>query len=235
MDRLQHLLCRFNDIKLAPAESQTMSFEGYGAVFGNVDAYGDVIEPGAFASYLSDAQSGKQAWPAMLLQHGGWGITAEDMMPAGVWTDLAEDGKGLKSAGTLADIPKARDAYTLMKMQPRPAIDGLSIGYFAREWSERSKPDEPRRRIKRIDLVEISLVTFPANGKARVQGIKSIGETEREIEGWLMRDAGLSRREARIAINQGFKALIGMQDAAGELDELAALIRHNTQTLAQGA
>lgn len=50
-----------------------------------------------------------------------------------------------------------------------------------------------------------------------------------------MRDAGLSRREARIAINQGFKALIGMQDAAGELDELAALIRHNTQTLAQGA
>lgn len=235
MDRLQHVLCRFNDIKLAPPESQTMSFEGYGAVFGNVDAYGDVIEPGAFAAYLSDAQNEKQAWPAMLLQHGGWGMTAEDLMPAGVWTDLGEDGKGLKSAGTLADIPKARDAYTLMKMKPRPAIDGLSIGYYAREWSERSKPDEPRRRIKRIDLVEISLVTFPANGKARVQGIKAIGETEREIEGWLMRDAGLSRREARIAINQGFKALIGMQDATGELDELAALIRHNTQTLAQGA
>jgi len=235
MERLQHVLCRFNDIKLAPPEAQTMSFEGYGAVFGNVDAYGDVIDPGAFASYLADAQSGKQAWPAMLLQHGGWGMTAEDLMPAGVWTDLAEDGKGLKSAGTLADIPKARDAYTLMKMAPRPAIDGLSIGYYAREWAERSKPEDPRRRIKRIDLVEISLVTFPANGKARVQGIKSIGETEREIEGWLMRDAGLSRREARIAINQGFKALIGTQDAAGELDELAALIRHNTQTLAQGA
>lgn len=235
MDRLQHVLCRFNDIKLAPPESPTMSFEGYGAVFGNVDAYGDVIEPGAFAAYLSDAQNEKQAWPAMLLQHGGWGMTAEDLMPAGVWTDLGEDGKGLKSAGTLADIPKARDAYTLMKMAPRPAIDGLSIGYYAREWSERSKPDEPRRRIKRIDLVEISLVTFPANGKARIQGIKSIGETEREIEGWLMRDAGFSRREARIAINQGFKALIGTQDAAGELDELAALIRYNTQTLAQGA
>lgn len=231
MDRLQHVLCRFNDIKLAPPETSTMSFEGYGAVFGNIDAYGDVIAPGAFAAYLSDAQNEKQAWPSMLLQHGGWGMTAEDMMPAGVWTDLAEDGKGLKSAGTLADIEKSRDAYTLMKMKPRPAIDGLSIGYYAREWAERSKPEEPRRTLKRIDLVEISLVTFPANGKARVSGVKSIGETEREIESWLQRDVGLSRREARIAINQGFKALIGKQDAAGELGELAEMIRRNTQTL----
>ena len=235
MERLEHTLCRFNEIKLAPAGVQEMKFEGYGAAFGNVDAYGDVIEPGAFAQYLSDAQSGKQAWPSMLLQHGGWGMTAEDMMPAGVWTDLGEDGKGLKSAGVLADIPKSRDAYTLMKMKPRPAIDGLSIGYFVKEFEPRSKPEDPRRRIKRVDLVEISLVTFPANGKARVTGVKSLGNTEREIEGWLMRDAGLSRREARIAINQGFKSLIGMQDAAGELDELAALIRRNTETLTPGA
>ena len=231
MAHLEHLLCRFNEIKVAPTDSPSMDFEGYGAVFGNVDAYGDVIEPGAFASYLSDAQSGKQPWPSMLLQHGGWGVTAEDLMPAGVWTSLSEDGKGLHSKGTLADIQKARDAYTLMKMSPRPAIDGLSIGYYAREWQERSKPEDPRRRIKRIDLVEISLVTFPANGKARVLGVKSIGETERDIEGWLMRDAGLSRREARIAINQGFKALIGKQDAVGELDELAAIINRNIATL----
>ena len=52
MERLQHMLCRFNEIKLAPPDTGTMSFEGYGAVFGNIDAYGDVIEPGAFASYL---------------------------------------------------------------------------------------------------------------------------------------------------------------------------------------
>lgn len=231
MEHLQHFLCRFNEIKLAPPDSGTMSFEGYGAAFGNVDAYGDVIEPGAFAAYLSDAQTGKQSWPAMLLQHGGWGMTAEDLMPAGVWTSLSEDGKGLKTNGILADIPKARDAYTLMKMAPRPAIDGLSIGYIAKEWEQRSKPEDPRRRLKRIDLVEISLVTFPANGKARVSGVKSIGETERDIEGWLMRDAGLSRREARIAISQGFKSLIGKQDAAGEIDELAAIVKRNTAAL----
>lgn len=233
MERLEHTLCRFNEIKLAPpaAGATEMKFSGYGSVFGNVDSYGDVIEPGAFAQYLSDAQSGKQAWPAMLLQHGGMGLTAEDMMPAGVWTSLAEDGKGLNSEGVLADIPKSRDAYTLMKMKPRPAIDGLSIGYYVKEFEPRSKPEDPRRRIKRVDLVEISLVTFPANGKARVTGVKSIGETERDIEGWLMRDAGLSRREARIAINQGFKALLGKQDAAGELEELASLIRNNITTL----
>jgi len=231
MERLEHTLCRFNEIKLAPAESNSMSFEGYGAVFGNVDAYGDVIEPGAFSQYLSDAQNEKQAWPAMLLQHGGYGMTAEDMMPAGVWTDLAEDGKGLKSAGTLADIQKARDAYALMKMKPRPAIDGLSIGFYVKEFEPRSKPEDPRRRLKRTDLVEISLVSFPANGKARVSGVKSIGDTERDIERWLMQDAGLSRREARIAINQGFKSLIGTQDATGELHELASIIRRNTAIL----
>jgi len=232
MERLEHTLCKFNEIKLAPADAETMSFSGYGSVFGNVDAYGDVIDPGAFAQYLSDAQSGKQAWPAMLLQHGGFGITAEDLMPAGVWTDLAEDGKGLKSEGTLADIQKSRDAYTLMKMKPRPAIDGLSIGFYVKEFEPRSKPEDPRRRIKRIDLVEISLVTFPANGKARVSGVKSIGGTEREIEGWLMRDAGLSRREARIAISHGFKSLISKPEAAGEeLNELAEIIRRNTAIL----
>lgn len=236
MERLEHTLCRFNEIKLAAPDAGAMNFEGYGSVFGNVDAYGDVIEPGAFSAYLADAQSGKQAWPAMLLQHGGYGMTADDLMPAGVWTSLAEDGKGLKSAGTLADIQKSRDAYTLMQMKPRPAIDGLSIGFYVKAFEPRSKPEDPRRRITKIDLVEISLVTFPANGKARVTGVKSIGETERDIEGWLMRDAGLSRREARIAINQGFKALIGKQDAAGELDALADIIKRNTQSLSiQGA
>jgi len=37
------------ELKLAPAESNDMTFEGYGAVFGNVDSYGDVIQPGALA------------------------------------------------------------------------------------------------------------------------------------------------------------------------------------------
>lgn len=221
MELTEHKCFSLAELKFSQDEADVMSFSGYGAVFGNVDSYGDVIDPGAFSKFMQDAKSGAQPWPAMLSQHGGWQMTAEDMTPIGVWLDLAEDGHGLKVSGKLADTPRGREMHALMKMQPRAAIDGLSIGYIAKEWEPRSKPEEPKRRLKRIDLVEISPVTRPANGKARVSAVKSDGLTERDFERWLMQDAGLSRSEARVVINQGFKSLIAMRDAgSSELAEL---------------
>lgn len=190
---------RFNcplEVKFASGE-KAMSFEGYGAVFGNVDAYGDVIQPGAFASYLSDVKSGKQDWPMMLSQHGGMGLTAEDITPVGVWTDFAEDGKGLRVAGELADTPRGRELYTLMKMAPRPAIDGMSIGYIPKAWEPRSNPEDPKRRLTRVDLIEVSVVSRPANRLARVsavKGIESLGSL-RDAEDFL-RQAGFTKTEA---------------------------------------
>jgi uncharacterized protein len=222
---MRHLDVGLIELKLAPpdADSSEMMFSGYGAVFGNVDAYGDVIEPGAFSGYLSDVEEGKQQWPAMLLQHGGYGMTAEDMMPVGIFTALSEDGKGLRFDAKLADIERARDAYALMKMTPRPAINGMSIGYIPKEWEPRSKPDDPRRRIKRIDLVEISLVTFPANARARVESVKSAdGIRARDAERAL-RDAGFSASEAKAILAEGFKS--ALRDAgSNELADLKAAI-----------
>jgi len=223
MDRFN---CGLIEVKLAAGGDTpaAMEFSGYGAVFGNVDAYGDVIQPGAFADTLAAAQKSGQ-FPAMLLQHGGWGMDAASMMPVGVWTGLSEDGHGLKVEGKLLDTSAGRDTYVALKATPRPAITGLSIGYVAKEWSARSKPEEPRRTLKKVDLMEISLVTFPANQKARIASVKSGDFTEREFER-LMQDAGLSRSEARIVINQGFKTLQAMQDAGStELDELASALR----------
>lgn len=210
----------------------SMTFKGYGAVFGNVDAYGDVISPGAFADTLAATQKSGQ-WPAMLLQHGGYGMSADDMTPIGIWTELSEDGHGLKVEGKLADTPRGREAYALLKMDPRPAINGLSIGYIAKEAVPRSKPEEPRRTLKRVDLIEVSLVTFPANGKARISSVKQLADNEREIEAWLMRDAGLSAREAKTVISHGFKALLRERDAAaGELAELAEALKRRGAALA---
>lgn len=230
---MQHLNCGLIELKLAPATAgiDAMSFEGYGAAFGNVDAYGDVIEPGAFASFLADVQAGKQNWPAMLLQHGGFGMTAEDMTPIGIWTSLAEDGKGLKVAGKLADTPRGKEIYGLMKMSPRPAIDGLSIGYIAKEWEPRSKPDDPRRRLKRIDLVEISPVTFPANGKARVDQVKRLEQITSlsEIEDYLREAGGFSRNEAKTLIAR-IKKSTGA-DAGDGLAQFTAALTHNINFL----
>lgn len=214
--------CRL-ELKFAP-DAEAMSFDGYGAVFGNVDAYGDVIEPGAFAQYLSQVKSGEAPWPAMLSQHGGMGLGADDMTPIGVWTDLVEDGTGLRVAGRLADTPRGREMYALMKMEPRPAIDGLSIGYIPKTWEPRSKPDDPKRRLTRIDLIEISMVTRPANSRARVSAVKAADMTERDIERLLTQDAGLTRSEARALMRGGLQALKATQDAGPESEDIAQLL-----------
>lgn len=225
MDRLT---CGLIEVKLAGGDPAEMTFTGYGAIFGNVDSYGDVIAPGAFADTLAEARK-TGLWPAMLSQHGGMGMTAEDMTPVGIWTDMAEDGIGLKLEGKFAPTARGQELHALMKMQPRPAINGLSIGYRAKEFSVRSKPEEPRRTLKKIDLFEVSPVTFPANGKARVTSVKGEDLTEREFERWLTQDAGFSRSEARTIINSGFKSLKAMRDAGDEgLDALAETIRRNT-------
>lgn len=231
---MNRLACALTEIKLAPPDTsgvETMSFEGYGAAFGNVDSYGDVIEPGAFAMFLSDMKSGKQPWPAMLSQHGGWGMSADDMTPIGVWTDLVEDGAGLKVTGKLADTPRGREFYALMKMSPRPAIDGLSIGYVAKEFEPRSKPEDPRRRLKRIDLMEISPVTFPANRNARVASVKSLDElgTLSEIEDFLREAGGFSRNEAKHLIARIKSAT--PREAADDLAQLTAALSKNATLL----
>lgn len=221
----------FAQCKLAPTDpaADSMEFSGYGAVFGNVDSYGDVIEKGAFSAYLADVQSGKQDWPAMLQQHGGWAISASDLKPVGVYSALSEDEIGLKTTGILAGTQDGTDLYTLMKMQPRAAISGLSIGYYVRESAYGGKNDPYDRLLKQIDLVEISIVTFPANGKARIGGVKSANDlTEREFEQLLRDVVGLGVKEAKTIISRGYKQMIAERDAGSdELKQLAAAIERN--------
>lgn len=227
MERLEIAL---RELKFAPA-GDAMTFSGYGAVFGNVDSYGDVIQKGAFAKTIHDAKT-SGIWPAMLEQHGGWGMSATDMTPVGVWSDLGEDDVGLKVEGAFAPTVRGRELYTLMKMTPRPAINGLSIGFIPVKWRMRSSPEEPRRTLEEIKLMEISPVTFPANGKARVSSVKS-DCTEREFERLLTRDAGFSRSEALVIIDRGFKAFMATRDAGDVgLQELAQAIKRRNAALA---
>jgi HK97 family phage prohead protease len=214
---------------------EAMSFSGYGARFGNIDSYGDMIAPGAFTKTLKEAKASGN-WPAMLLQHGSF-LGGDDNMPVGVWTDMREDDNGLYVEGRLADTSRGRDAYTLLKMQPRPAITGMSIGFIPVEWAMRSKPEEPRRTLKAVKLMEVSLVTFPANDKARVEAVKSITDikTIREFEEALTNGTlpALSAKEAKAFLAGGFKAIRSERDAGEVSDELAGLIRRNIATLSR--
>lgn len=192
-----------------------MTFSGYGAVFGNVDSYGDVIAPGAFAKSLASHYS-EGSQPLMFLNHDAFGS-----LPIGRWTELSEDGHGLKVTGELLDTQMGRDTYTALKAG---AINGLSIGFRPVEFSTRSRPEEPRRTLKAVDLVEVSVVTLPANQKARVQAVKSTGDnmSVRDLE-QLLRECGLSKSES-IAVASQFESKLELEAKASTEAALANLM-----------
>lgn len=222
----------FNIRGLKFADSADRKFSGYGAVFGNVDSYGDVIAKGAFARSLSEHQAAG-TMPAMLAQHGGgaFGGSAEDMMPIGVWTSMLEDDHGLVVEGRLSDTPRGNEAYILLKDK---ALRGLSIGYVARKFVVRTKPEEPRRTLTDIELLEVSLVTFPANPKARVDAVKGDqGKTitPRDCE-HALRDAGVPRELAKAIVAKGWRAATDQRDAEGEgFEALAAALNARADSL----
>jgi HK97 family phage prohead protease len=188
---MDHLLIPF-EVKANPNDD-TGIITGYGSVFGNVDSSGDTVAHGAFKQTIADAKSGVGQWPAMLLQHGG--SEARDKMPIGIWTHMEEDGRGLRLSGKLANTKRGREALALLRMQPRPALDGLSIGYRAKDYElHRSGP--AKRTLKAVDLVECSLVTFPSDRYARVASVKSrISEDEAaRCKKWALADWEQLRR-----------------------------------------
>jgi HK97 family phage prohead protease len=188
--------------------SEDGTFEGHVSVSGNVDSYGDVVQPGAFATSLAKHRR-EGTKPLLLWQHN-------PDEPIGVWEDLAEDGKGLWGKGRLLrGVRRADEAHILLK---GGAIQGLSIGY--RE--VKAEPDGQVRKLVELDLLEASLVSFPANRRARVAVVKSdrvdqladrlkAGDlpSERVFEKG-MRDAfGLTNAEAERAVRLFFKTAQG--------------------------
>lgn len=203
-------------------------FEGYGAVFGNTDSYGDVIQKGAFKDTIRDWRKQKRL-PPMLIQHGGWMMSDSDGLPIGKWNSMEEDDTGLKVNGRLInlDTERGKGIYGAMK---EGVLDGMSIGFRAKEFALGTKPEEPRRTLKKIDLVEVSVVTFPANGAARVAAIKSSHgiNTIREFEEFLRDAGGFSHAAAKAIAASGFKAT-DPRDEDGA-DAIAARIRRNIET-----
>lgn len=172
-----------------------MTFTGYGAVFGNEDSYGDVIARGAFKKSLGDHTKAGST-PLMFLNHDAFGS-----LPIGKWVGMEEDDFGLKVTGELLDTTAGIDTYKALKAG---AINGLSIGFRPTSWAMRSKDDEPRRTLKEVELVEISVVTIPANQKARVQDVKSFAEQDmsvRDLEN-LLRECGLTKAQSIAVANQ---------------------------------
>ncbi len=139
---------------LARLDPQTGLFTGYASLFGIADTQNDIVERGAFSASL--ARRGA-AGIRMLWQH-------DPAEPIGTWLSLAEDPVGLRVTGRLVtDTQRGREALDLMAAG---AVDGLSIGFKAIRAAGGRRAGA--RRLVEVDLWEVSVVTFPALGGARV-------------------------------------------------------------------
>lgn len=193
-------------------------FEGYGSTFGGEpDASGDIIAPGAYAESL-DVHKAKGTMPKMFWQHN-----ADE--PIGKWLAAKEDDHGLLMQGKLnMDVQRGREAYALLKAGD---IDGLSIGYWIKEYSVDT--DSGVWTLEKLELVEVSIVSIGANENATVQSVKAAkalhdlteklkaGDrlTEREFETWL-KGLGFSNSQAERAARLHLKAQGEPADAADD-------------------
>ena len=140
-------------------------FEGYASLFGVMDLGRDVVMPGAFRDSI---ETRGNLGVKLLWQH-------DPQQPVGIWTSIEEDSRGLFVRGALdLEQAKSREILSLMR---QGALDGLSIGY--RTEIERKDPETGLRRLERVDLWEISLVTFPLLPQARVRSVKSADQMRR--------------------------------------------------------
>jgi hypothetical protein len=183
-------LTMFHDRLDVPLEVKSFgddyTFAGYGSVFDVADIEKEIVVRGAFQKSLNNWQM-KGSLPAMLWQH--------DMrQPIGVYTKMVEDARGLYVEGKIIqEVEKGREAYALLKAG---AISGLSIGFITRD-SELDNYSR-MRKIKQVDLIELSIVTMPANQEAMVTLVKAASTIEgvRDCER-LLRNAGFSQKQAK--------------------------------------
>ena len=190
-------------------------FSGYGSVFGNVDSYKEIVAPGAFADSLAEWKNSGRL-PPVLWQHRAG-------EPVGPYLEMFEDTHGLFTKGQLLvnDVVRAKEARALMKAK---AVNGLSIGFVVRDDSFDRVTGI--RTLKKVDLWEVSIVTFPANPAAQIANVKSAIDALEDldaVERYLCQAGGFSRAQSKALLHR-IKATSVQRQAEPDEPELRAAL-----------
>ena len=129
---------------------------GHAAVFGNEDAYGDVIERGSFAKTVDENRSRIK-------------VFYNHTYPIGLPEVLREDEKGLYTESKISKTPRADEVLELVR---DGVINEMSIGYEALKY----EPKGRGRSLREIRLYEYGPVDLAANDQALITGVKSLAE-----------------------------------------------------------
>lgn len=205
-------------------------FTGYASTFGGKpDSHGDVIRRGAFSSTIIKGGRNGNGIPML------WMHNAEE--PIGIWLEIVENDKGLKVVGQLAlEVQKGKEAYELLKLG---AIKGLSIGWDVPRDSDGNVLDgaierDEKKRIRylnKVDLWEISLVSFPSNRRAIITSVKDAIEkatNERELEKALRDECNLSSSASKYVVSLVKDTLFHREDVIKkEMDSFIKKMNEN--------
>ncbi len=205
-------------------------FKGYGSTFGNIDEGRDVVEVGAYDETIAK-HTKDNTMPGMYWQH-------QKANPIGDWEKMSVDNKGLLMEGQLwltqAGNTQADIAYRMLQGR---GPKGLSIGYNIMDGGSQLDTKARVNRLSKLQLNEVSPVSFPMNKKCNIVSVKSGSpfsfknsdgslKTIREVEALLRDDAGLSATEAKAILAGGYSKMVP-RDAGNWEDVLASLKKYS--------
>lgn len=143
-------------------------FEGYASVFGVRDSYDDIVMAGAYAKTIQE-RTGKIK---SLWNHDAYSL------PIGKFTAMHEDQHGLYVVAEFSKTSLAQDIRTLIA---EGALDSMSVGYQTVKADYGLENGIEVRYLRELRLLEVSVVSFPANPDAIITGSKSVSHIERLI------------------------------------------------------
>ncbi len=138
-------------------ESNQLIVSGWAAIFGNIDSYGDIIQPGAFTKTLQE----RKGRIAFCYQH-------ELDEPVGKILLLEERDKGLWIEVMISAAEE--DIQTKIR---EGILQEMSIGYCTLKSNQGIENEQPINYLTEIKLYEVSLVTIAANPLATIEELKS--------------------------------------------------------------
>ena len=163
------------EVKQDERTDGVLSIRGYALAFGNVDSWGDIIQPGACDAFLASENASRMK---LCYQH-------DTQEVIGKITSCGVDDYGMWFEADILPTTTGKDVQTLIKGE---AINEFSIGYWADRYHYETREGYKGeiRILDAITIIEVSPVTRAANPKAILTDVKAEEmpevETPEEVE-----------------------------------------------------
>lgn len=193
-------------------------FTAYASVFGNVDSYGDVVMPGAFAKTLSEWTKSGNPIPLLF----GHNMSDPDYNLGSVMS-AEEDAVGLKITAQLdLENPKALQTYRMLKGR---RINQMSFAYDEIESGPATHDGNHVWELRELKVYEVSVVTIGANQETEILAVKSMPSVAERA----LRDI----KAGRVLASKSESELRGAHEAIGRV--LSALDSTSDEEKASGS